>query len=71
MRLSETQNLTEHSTGLHPSIALKFFIDSAPSENIVAMESFMPSNSWDFFDASLTNRVPMFNTEDITEYIKE
>jgi len=71
MRLSETQNISEHSTGLNPSIALKFFVDGAPSENIVAMESFVPSNSWDFFAANLSNRVPKFNTKDTTEYIMD
>jgi len=66
MRLSETQNLTELSTGLHPSIALKFLVDNFPSDNIVAMESFLPSNSWDFFYATLSNRVPEFDLADDT-----
>jgi len=66
MRLSETQNLTELSTGLQPSIALKFLVDNFPSDNIVAMESFLPSNSWDFFEATLSNRVPEFDLTDDT-----
>jgi len=71
MRLSETQNLTELSTGLHPSIALKFLVDNFPSDNIVAMESFLPSNSWDFFDATLSNRVPEFDLTNQAEYIMD
>lgn len=71
MRLSETQNLTKLSTGLHPSIALKFLVDSFASDNIVAMESFIPSNSWDFFDATLSNRVPEFDLNDKAQYIMD
>jgi hypothetical protein len=41
MRLSETNNLDEDtSTGLLPSMALKFLRDDAMSYNIFAMPSF-------------------------------
>jgi len=35
------------------------------------MESFIPSNSWDFFDATLSNRVPEFDLTNQAEYIMD
>ena len=57
MRLSETTNLNATSTGLLPSLALKFLIDGKESANLVAMPSFEPSSSWNFFEAPMATRV--------------
>lgn len=61
IRLSETQLLTETSTGLLPSLAIKFLADGKKSANIVAMPSFDASTSWDFFHAPMSNRVTPFS----------
>lgn len=65
MRLSETKNLTEHSTGLVPGVALKFLLDGIKSENLHAMAGFtgLDENgdpSWDFFHRPFANRVARF-----------
>lgn len=57
MRLSETGFLTEFSKGLQPSLGFKFLRDGAESVNTVAMSSFSQSNSWNFFEEPLRNRV--------------
>ena len=57
MRISEAQNLTELSTGLTPAAALKFFVDGIESQNILVQNSFMQSESWNFFEKPLANRV--------------
>ena len=44
-----------------PSMALKFTIDGSDSENIFAMPSFEPSDSWDFFKEPFRNRVKPFD----------
>ena len=62
MRLSETQNLTKYSTGLLPSVAFKFLRDGKKSADIVAMPSFEPTKSWNFFEPAMNTRV-----EPITE----
>jgi len=41
-------------------------VDGNPSRNIVAMQSFLPTESWDFFGAELTNRVAEFDLNDNT-----
>jgi len=71
MRLSETANLFDDSVGLTPSIALKFLVKDQESKNIVAMESFMPSTSWNFLDPVLSNRVKPFDTSSTTGYIMD
>lgn len=65
MRLSETKNLTEHSTGLNPGVALKFLLDGIKSENLHAMSNFtgvdeQGNTSWDFFHRPFANRVERF-----------
>lgn len=64
MRLSETGFLTEESEGLFPSLAIKLLHDGTRSTNIVAMSSFHPSTSWNFFAEPLANRVDPFVEED-------
>ena len=71
MRISETNNLFDDSDGLTPSIGLKFLIDGQESYNIVAMESFVASGDWNFFDPNLTNRLKPFNTDNEAEYIMD
>jgi len=63
MRLSETQMLTEESTGLHPSLALKFLVDGYRSANLLASVGMHPTNSWDFLDKNnvLKNRLEPFD----------
>ena len=66
MRLSETNNLSESdevTTGLTPSMALKFFRDGDMSYNLFAMNSFLPTDSWNFFKYPLSNEVPKFDPE--------
>ena len=57
LRLSEAENLGSWSTGLTPSIALKFLIDGIQSSNIHASPSYTPSTSWNFFEKPFSNRV--------------
>lgn len=71
VRLSETTNLTEDSPGLTPSMGLKFLVKNHESQNILAMESFMPSSSWNFFDGVLSNRVKPIDTSTTTGYIMD
>lgn len=71
VRLSETTNLTEDSPGLTPSMGLKFLVKNYESQNILAMESFMPSSSWNFFDGVLSNRVKPIDTSTTTGYIMD
>lgn len=65
MRLSETNNLYEGAKGLTPSVAFKFLIDERESENIFAASSFQQSDSWNFFEKPLKNRV--INKQDLEE----
>ena len=71
MRLSDSHILTKSSTGLAPSIALKFLLDGKLSQNLMAMESFVSTNSWNFLEARLSNRVPEFDTTTETGYIMD
>lgn len=71
MRLSDSMNLYEGSPGLTPSIALKFLIDGTHSRNVMAMESFVSSNSWNFLEPHLSNRLPMFDTSTAQGYIMD
>jgi len=48
LRLSETQMLTEESSGLQPSLALKFLVDGFRSDNLFASTGLKPTDSWDF-----------------------
>ena len=57
MRLSESNNIYDGASGLTPSVAFKFLIDGHESENLLAMNSFKPSDSWNFFEKPFTNRV--------------
>ena len=57
IRFSQTVPLTEESTGLMPSLAIKALRDEAKSENIFGMASFLESDSWDFFNETMKNRV--------------
>ena len=63
MRLSEAQSLTELSKGLTPSAGFKFFIDGTESQNILVQNSFLESDSWNFFEKPLANRVAPFDPE--------
>lgn len=71
LRISEMANLFEDSTGLTPSVAIKFLIDDQESYNLFAMEGFMPTESWNFLDAQLTNRLKPFDTETDAGYIMD
>ena len=61
MRLSEGGNLHEESTGLTPSVALKFLVDGQDSENVFGMHSFLSSGSWNWYENRLCNRVVPFD----------
>ena len=50
MRLSETGMLQEDSVGLLPSVAFKILRDGTFSDNVVAMPSFLGTESWNFFE---------------------
>ena len=73
IRLSETRMLTEESTGLLPSMAIKFLIDYKKSENLFGMpnltglyedeETGEMEPSWDFFKAPMKNRVERFTDD--------
>ena len=60
IRLSETDMLTEDSTGLKPSLAIKLLRDGQVSDNIMGMPSFEGSGSWNFFEAAFRSRVNAF-----------
>ena len=69
LRLSETNNLSEATTGLMPSMALKFLLNGRKSENILAMHSMKPTDSWNFFENPMSNRVEPFDPkEDFIEF---
>ena len=55
LRLSESANLNAHSTGLTPSMALKFIVDDYRSSNLFAATSFKESDSWNFFENDMSN----------------
>ena len=69
MRLSQASNLSEHSDGLTPSIALKWLVDGWWSQNLLAMEKFTSSGQWNFLGPRLTTRLPAFDTSTETGYI--
>ena len=61
LRLSETTNLLESSSGLLPSLALKYLIKGKRSQNLFGMPSFQVSDSWDFFAQDFSSRVAPFD----------
>lgn len=63
IRLSETANLHEGSTGLMPALALKFLIDGTESANLFGMPAFTGSGSWDFFKNDFGSRVDPFTDD--------
>ena len=63
MRLSETQNITYHTKGLLPSVAFKFLRDGEKSKDIVAMPSFEPTESWNFWENAMNTRVAPITEE--------
>ena len=63
LRFSETKNLHEESSGLLPSLSLKFLRDGQISENIVAMPNFTGTDSWNFFELPMKSRVEPFDPE--------
>lgn len=71
VRISEASNLFEGSTGLTPSVAVKFLVDGEESYNLFAMESFMPSDTWNFLEPQLTSRLEAFDTSTDTGYIMD
>ena len=71
MRISEMSNLFEDSDGLTPSIGLKFLIDGQESYNIMAMDGFVASGEWNFFEPALTNRLFVFDDTDEAQYIMD
>lgn len=69
LRFSETANLNPASTGLIPSMAVKFLVDNYRSKNILAMPSFNNSGSWNFFKKPMSNRVdPWTRGPDIADH---
>ena len=63
LRFSETNNLIEASTGLLPSLALKWLVDGKKAANAFGMPSFAPSSSWNFFHAPMRSRVEPLTSE--------
>ena len=63
LRLSETANLHDQSTGLMPALALKFLIDGEMSANLFGMPAFTGSESWDFFKHDFGSRVDPFTDD--------
>lgn len=66
--MSEASNLNDASTGLTPSIALKFLVDDFRSVNLFGMVGFKPSTSWNFFNEPLSNRLKNITKDDHIEY---
>jgi len=65
IRMSEASNIVEASTGLTPSMAIKFLVDGKKSVNLFAMpRSFSSTGSWDFFSEPISNRVDTFTAEE-------
>ena len=60
LRFSQTVNLHEDSSGLLPSLAMKFLVDGQISQNIFGMPSFKETDSWNFFDYNLKSRLDHF-----------
>ena len=70
LRFSEANHLHEQSTGLTPSVALKFLRDGTTSANIVAQPSFKNSGSWNFFEEPMTTRIDAFDPVDDILFIE-
>lgn len=64
VRFSQTLPLTDLSTGLLPSVAIKALRDNAKSQNIFGMPSFHETTSWSFFGGDMFNRVEPFAEAD-------
>ena len=73
LRLSQTDNLTSESNGLHPAAAIKFLRDGTFAENIVATPNLTGSSSWNFFHEPMKTRVEPFdeNTHPIKAATKQ
>ena len=65
LRYSQTNNLYEGSSGLQPSLALKVLLDGKNSINIVALSDKIASDSWNFFEKPMSNRMHAFGLETI------
>ena len=60
LRLSEANFLLPESTGLTPSLAMKFLRDGMESANQLAIVSFEETDSWNFFENDFRTRVDFF-----------
>jgi len=63
LRLSQTDNLTSESNGLHPAVAIKFLRDGTFAENIVATPNLTGSSSWNFFNEPMKTRLEPVDEE--------
>ena len=61
IRFSQTSMITEDSPGLLPSLAIKALRTGHRSQNLLAMPSFKETDSWDFFEYTMKNRVEPFD----------
>ena len=69
MRVSEAQVITSESTGLTPAAAFKFLVDGQVSQNLLVQNSFLASDSWNFFKKPLANRTkPLDPVENEIEF---
>lgn len=63
LRFSEGNFLLPETTGLTPTLALKFLRDGISSVNHLANVNFEPTSSWNFFKNHFHTKVPFFTDE--------
>ena len=68
-RISEVGKLWEGSSGHAPSIAVKFLIDGVESANVFAQTGFTSTDTWNFFEPTLTSR--LYTKKDFKERIPD
>ena len=60
IRMSEANFVLPETTGLTPSLAIKFLRDGIESVNVLANVSFDPTTSFNFFANIFRSRIPLF-----------
>ena len=63
IRLSESNFIVPETTGLSPSLAIKFLRNGMDSVNHLANVSFASTDSWNFFANDFRSRVDLFTNQ--------
>ena len=71
LRFSEGNFLLPETTGLTPTLAMKFNRDGMRSVNHLANVDFEPTSSWNFFANPFLTKVPFFESECAQESVQK